>query len=322
MWLISIVTVFYSVFAVAEIECENFSLNTDVLNFLNNDIRQRTDHLHTFIESCPQDQVDSALEQLVMKSEAEWFLKEIALGQMSEQCFCKENLQNYLFNFIMVERKDWHIRKSVIWVLSGTPAECAESVIQFFVEFIQQEQPDLTMEVALFRQQMVYDLFWSLVRLGVNSQNDIVSEHLKSIAMNEDVNVYFRTLAIRALQDMSIFYEKSAQDLYEIVRDSVTTKKSIGFETYYESILNERNKQIQAIAFYALVEVMEGQSEFLKTLSGTREPTVYRWKALDQQVLPQDITQYVRLALQNISTSSQINEYYTDHASQALEKAQ
>lgn len=318
MWLISILTVFYSVFAVANPWCENFSLNEDVLSFLNNDIRQRVDNLHTLVESCPTDQVDLVLSQLVMEQEAEWFLKETALDYMGKQSFCEENLQNYLFDFVMVEQKDWHVRRSVIWILSGTPAECAESVIQFFVEFIQQDQPELNMEMVLFREQMIYDLFWALVRLGVNDQNNIVSGQLKNIAMNENMNVFFRTLAIRALQDMSVFYEQAAQNLYEIVRDSVTTKKSNGFETYYESIINERNKQIREIAFSALLEVMKGQSEFLKTLSGTSEPTAYRWKALDQHILPQDVTQYVSLALQNISTSSQINGHYKERASQAL----
>ena len=315
---IYVITMFYSVFAMANIECESFSFNKNILHSLNNDIRQRKDNLYAFINFCPEDQVDPVLKQLVIEPEAEWFLKEIALGHISEQSFCEENLQDYFFNFIMVEEQDWHIRKSVIWALSSVPLECAESVIQFFVKFIQQEQPELTMEMALFRQHTIYDLFWSLVRLGVNNQNDIVAEQLKNIAMNENVNVFFRTLAIRSLQDMSIFYEAAAQDLYEIVRDSTATEKSNGFETYYESIINKRNRQIQGIAFSALVEVMEGQSEFLKTLSGAKEPAVYRWKALDQYVLPQDVTQHVRLALQNISTSSQINEHYKELAEQAL----
>jgi len=257
-----------------------------------------------------------------MEQEAEWFLKEIALSYIDEQTFCKENLQNYLFDLLMIERQDWHIRESVIWVLSGTPAECAESVIQFFVEFIQKDQDQLefTMEMLLFRETMIYELFWALVRLGVNNQSNIISEQLQDIAMNENLNEYFRTLAIRALQDMSVFYNIAAQSLYEIVRDSVKTKKANGFETYYESIINEKNKKIRELAFSALVEVMNGRSELLraKALPGASELAVYRQKALAQQTLPQDVTQHVKIALQNIINNPQINEDYKKRANQVL----
>ena len=323
-YLFFIFPVFYTSFVVADIECENFSLDEGVLG--NNNIRERINTLYTFAQSCPEEQVESVLEQVVLTPTAEWPLKEMALDQMSEQGLCKENLQNYLLNFIKLERVDWHVREAVIWILSNTPAQCDTSVIQFFAEFIQQEQPNLKMEVVLFRQQMIHNLFWGLVRLGVNNQNALVSRELKEITMNENLNVYFRIVAIQALQDISIFHEDAAQALYEIVRDSVTTKKSTEFETYYESIRNEKNQQIQVNAFASLVQVMQEGVEFLdfvsRRMENVKEKNWSRWKAFKHQDIPEDITQYIRIALQDISVDPQIDKVYRTHANKVLTRTQ
>ena len=320
MYLVFIFVIFHTSFVVAETDCENFSLDTDVLS--KSDIRERIDTLYNFAQSCPTEQVDPVLEQVVLTPTAEWPLKETALAQMSEQSFCKENLQKSLLEFIKLEQEDWHVRESVIWILSDTPAQCEESVIRFFTEFIQQKQPDLTMELVLFRQQMIYNLFWSLVRLGVNNQNEVVSVKLKEIVMNEDLNVHFRIVAVQALQDMSVFYEAAAQALYEIVRDSVTDKKSNGFETYYESIRNKINQRIQINAFAALVQIIHEEARFLdfvsRRMENVKKHDRLRWKALRQKDIPEDITKYIRIALQNISTDPNIDESYIDHASRVL----
>ena len=323
-YLFFIFPVFYTSFVVANIECENFSLDDGVLG--NNNIREKIKTLYTFAQSCPREQVEPVLEQVVLTPTAEWPLKEIALDQMSEQGLCKENLQNYLLEFIKLEQEDWHVREAIIWILSNTPVKCDTSVIQFFAEFIQQEQPNLNMEVVLFRQQMIHNLFWGLVRLGVNNQNALVSRELKEITMNENLNVYFRVVAIQALQDISIFHEDAAQALYEIVRDSVTTEKSNGFETYYESIRNEKNQRIQVNAFASLVQVMREGVEFLdfvsRRMENVKKHDRLRWKALRQKDIPEDITQYIRIALQEISVDPQIDEIYRTHANEVLTRTQ
>ena len=319
IWFLSILTVFYSVFATAEVECEKISLDEYISD--NVDIRERTNKLNVFVQSCPREKVDSVLKQIVLIPTVEWFLKKTALDQMSEQNFCEESVQNYLLNTIRKETGDWHTRESVIWFLSNTPTECDTPIVQFFVEFIQQEQPDLTMEVALFRQQIINNLFWALVRLGIKSSDDFVSKQLKNIAMNEDLNVHFRITAVSALQDMSVFRAEPAQALYEVVRDSVV-KTSNGFETYFESIRNEKNQRVQLNAFAGLVEVMRGNNSFfsflLKRVEDIEEPDRIRWEALNQQDIPDDIAQYVRVVLEEISIDPKVHEVYRDYAKDLL----
>ena len=309
-------------------ECENFSIEQEILNTSVQSVQEKTNILYAFAQSCPSAQVDPILQQTATAPSTEWFLKQKALELMSKEHICSQSLQNYLFSFLLEEKQDWHIRSAVVWTLSKMPIECEDSVVHFLTHFIQQEQPELTMEQIVFRQEIIDDLFWALVHLGVNHQSELVVQQLKTIAMNENLNMHFRRTAISALQDMSAFMELAGLALYEIVRDSVKpelSSHSKKFETYYQSIQNKRNIQIQASAFSALTQVIEEGSKFFSFLSERMEKTEeqdrHRWQALAQLKLPDDVTQYARSVLIKMSSDAQVSTHYRNQAVQYSESA-
>ena len=125
--------------------------------------------------------------------------------------------------------------------------------------------PDRPAELRDFRQQYISSVLYALARMAVKTGDDssVVSE-LKSIAINKDIIIYFRVSAVEVLQDLSLYFDSSAQALYDLINWKVE-----------DSYAQNKNWQVSDRAFRALRELSdktpEGFFSFLEDFRKRRD---------------------------------------------------
>ncbi|MDE0119782.1 MAG: hypothetical protein OXM55_07230 [Bdellovibrionales bacterium] len=275
-----------------------FSFNTIKNSTL--DIRIRDEIFKLSLEFCSeQESVIQKIMALALDSHLEWSLKEQAIIFIQNQQICSDEITDHLLQ-ILYSPISWHIRNSVIWVLSDAPKGCDQRVISSLSELVHSYPfqgilahdilkafeyidmdsiPTISNEMSDFLEAKIRSILWSLVRLGIRNNNITASVELKKIAMKADMNTYYRILAVEALQDLSLYVDSAAQALYALVRDSKIHLDPADYSynydyynsllkiagTYYQTLQEKEDAKIRSRAFQALVELVEGDRE--KTLS-------------------------------------------------------
>ena len=296
------------------------SASLDAIKNNNLEMRIRDEILTLFFKFCSSNEdFKHRVVSLAVEPDLTWPLQEKALllfnQNQSNSCFDSDTVVDYLLQ-LFSQDIGWHIRNAVIWVLADIKKGCDQKIISFFSHFVQQSPEATPIELLDFRQRMIQSILWSLVRLGVSNKNESVVVELKAIAMKYDINVYFRIRVIEALQDLSLYFDSAAVALYEIVRDNKRIARS-AFVTYDQSIRDEKDKKVRNSAFGALMELLEKEKpEFLSFLFVHRErldaDQLYRRKAFANQIIPQDIDIYARLALERLIGDLKVEAEYRD----------
>ena len=292
---------------------------TDVVKEHTLDVRDRTEVLDLFFETCHQhDEFESVMTSLVVEPKLEWSLKEKILlsHDLDYSRVCSEIVLDHLL-ISFFENKDWHIRNAIIWMLSDVQGECDSKIISFFSDFVQQSSEEMSIELLDFRQTMIQSILWSLVRLGFRNQNENIVSELKKMAMKYDMNLYFRIRAVEALQDLTIYFDSAAQALYEIVRDNKRLLRS-DFVTYEQKIRDEQDTKVRDSAFISLVELLTAdQSVFLAFLFVHKEELdsdqLYRRKAFVDQPIPDHLDIYAKPALVKLSSDEKVDKKYHEY---------
>lgn len=304
----------------------NKSVASTTLNVVRNndlDVRIRAEMLIFFSEKCNKhDDFKKTMTTLAVEPKLEWFLKEkvLLLYDPEYNRICSDKVLDHLFSFFS-EDIDWHVRNTVIWMLSNVQGNvqeiCDNKIISFFSNFVQKSSEGMSIKLLDFRQTMIQSILWSLVRLGLRNENKNVVFELKKIAMRYDVNEYFRIRAVEALQDLSIFLDSAAQALYEIVRDNKRIPQS-EFVTYEQKERDFQDKKVRKGAFIALVElVTKNRSDFLSFIHKHKEELhsdqLYRRKAFADLLLPERLDSYAHPALLQLYDDKKVDQDYRDY---------
>ena len=289
---------------------------------LNLNIRLRSEILQLFLQVCKKhEDFQQIIISLAIEPLLEWSLKNQIILQHNKTNICSHTLTDHLLRFFY-KNPNWHIRDTVIWILSQTNGECAEKVVTFFSTFVKEDKEKIEMELLEFRQIHIQSILWALVHLGINNNPNIVVSELKAMTMKYDMNTYFRIRAVEALQDLSLYLEPAAQALYEVVRDNKRISDS-DFVTYDQNIRDNNDTEVRNRAFLSLVELIEKEkAEFLPFFSvhNTKWETdqLYRKKALSNHDIPNVLDLYARPALTQLSQDNKVDKQYRDYASDLL----
>jgi hypothetical protein len=292
------------------------SATMDIVKNNKQDIREREKILNLFFGVCNQNgDFENAMTSLAVEPKLEWFLKEkIILSHDSDyKRICSDTVLNHLKLFFS-NNMDWHVRNAVIWILADVKGDCDDKIISFFSGFVQQSSEGMSIELLDFRQTMIQSILWSLVRLGVRTQNENIVSELKNMAMKYDMNLYFRIRAVEALQDLSVYFNSAAQALYEVVRDNKRTPQS-NFVTYEQRIRDEQDTKVRDSAFIALVELLTNHtSAFLSFFSVHQEEIdsdqLYRRKAFSNQPKPARLDTHARPVLDQLRNDETVDQKY------------
>ena len=192
-----------------------------------------------------------------------------------------------------------------------------------FSQFVQDSSDHIATELLNFRHAKIKSIIWSLVRLGINNKNNEVVSHLKSMAMNYKMNIYFRVMAVEALRDLSIYLNSAAQALYEIVRDNKRREGSSsqsGFITDDQEVRDRSDKEVTHRALDVLAELLTANREkFFSFRTGSLSyGALYRRKAFDGQTIPEDLDAYIRPVLGRLMEDERVDEIYRDWAYKIL----
>ncbi len=301
-------------------------------------IRMRDELFKLTLQLCSeQENFIQKITALALESHLEWSLKEQAIVFVQNQQICSDEITDHLLQ-ILYSPISWHIRNSVIWVLSDTPKGCDQKVISSLsqlvhsypfqgilahdilkvFEYIDLDSiPTISSEMSDFLEAKIRSVLWSLVRLGIRNQNINVVVELKKTAMRADMNTYYRTLAVEALQDLSLYVDSAAQALYELARDSRLHLDPVNYSynydyynsllkiagTYYQTIQEKEDAKIRRRAFQALAELVEGDIQktlsflFITPGSGYTDSEVARRNAMVDKPMPTDLGLYARPVL-------------------------
>ncbi len=297
------------------------SVIVSVLRVVNNqdlDVYKRNEILELAFTTCAEnEEFKHAISLLSVEPELEWSLREkVLIYHQAKSVVCSHPIVEYLLESFSQEI-NWHIREAIVDILSESQEDCAQRVISFFSEFVMRDSEEMSTDLVDFRQRKIHLILWSLVRLGMQhgGHPSVVAE-LKEMAMKYDMNVYFRVSAVEALQDLSLYFEISAQALYEIVRDNKRVPQS-DFITYDQRIRDANDVKVRDQAFLALLELLEEDyNDFFSFLS--KKPSaeqIYRSKVFEDQPLPAEhLDLYARPALIKLVQDTSVEQQYRDRA--------
>ena len=288
------------------------------------ELQTRDEILELFFAACNiQEGFEDAVTALAVDSDLEWALKIKAVQRSNRvsSASCFNTIVHHLLSFFSRETR-WHIRDAAVWTLADTPKGCDGEIISHFFQFVQDSSDHIGTELLDFRHAKIKSIIWSLVRLGIRNENNEVVSHLKSMAMNYKMNVYFRVMAVEALRDLSIYVNSAAQALYEIVRDNKRREGSSqsGFITDDQEARDRSDKEVTHRALDVLAELLTAKQEkFFSFRTGSLDyGELYRRKAFDGQTIPEELDAYIRPVLGRLIKDERVDHIYRDWARKVL----
>ena len=310
------------------------------------DIREREEVFNLTLKFCSEEEdFIQKVTALALEIDLEWFLKKQAILFLQNQQICSDEVTDHLLQILYSPKRSWHIRNSVLWVLSDTPKECDQKVISSLSELVHSYPfqgtflaidilkefqymdmdsiPKISNEMNAFQTNNIRSVLWSLVRLGIRNNNINVVVELKKTAIRADMNTYYRILAVEALQDLSLYLDSAAKALYELVRDSKIhldlTNYSYNYDYYkillqvnkYDQGLQEKEDvKIRNRAFQALIELVKGDVDlsflFRVLGSGYTDSEWPRRNAMSDQAIPKDVGLYARPVLTHLLSDPRV----------------
>ena len=298
-------------------------------------IRLREDQLSSLLTTCPHQKITQPLLQMVVNpnNHLEWFLKKQVIQWLRKKhSTCRKEVVQYLWSVVQQGYEDQYVLEDMIWTLSDTlqgdppnqETVCGEQVIYWLSDFIQEDQRELPMQLVDFRARMILPLFLSIVRLGIRNQNDLAAQELKAIALNHDVNDYFRSVAVESLQSLGVYLQSGAHGLYEVVQE--ISMRYIGkphLEMKDEELIRDsRDQRVRQYAYKLLEELVKtSPNHFLKFVFINAEKVhAYQlhWRrALHDLTVPKD-NQYAISAMEQLSKDSKVSADYRERAENLL----
>ena len=317
-------------------ECNSSVLmqSIDILDNQQFNIRTREKRLSVLLTACPRQQITQPLlQKAVGPNHLEWFLrKHIIQWIHKNNSQCNKEIVQYLWSSIQQDYEDHYVREDMIWTLSDTLQDnqsdteiaCDTQVIQWLSEFIQRDQSEFTMNLVDFRSRMILPLFLSIVRLGIRNQNELAAQELKAIALNHEVNDYFRSVAVESLQSLGVYLQSGALGLYEVVQE--ISMRYIGRPNLEmkdaELILDNRDRRIRQYAYDLLKELTTTSPDiFLSFVFINQEKVdaykLYWRRALQNFAVPEN-NHHAIGAMEQLSKDSKVSAKYRKQAEKLL----